>query len=37
MANFAVVSGANTASATIDDERLHFVAVVVIFLRGLGR
>jgi hypothetical protein len=37
MANFAVVSGINPASATIDKEMLESVAVIGDLLRGLGR
>jgi hypothetical protein len=37
MANFAVVSGTTTVSATIHDEILDSVAVVGNFLRDLGR
>jgi hypothetical protein len=37
MANFAAVSGTNTASASIQDASHDFVAVVGGFLRGLGR
>jgi tetratricopeptide (TPR) repeat protein len=37
MANFAVVSGTNRASATIDDESLDSIAVVGDFLNSLGR
>jgi hypothetical protein len=37
MANFAIVSGTNTAPATIDDESLDSVAVVGGYLDGIGR
>jgi hypothetical protein len=37
MANFAIVSGIDTAPATIDDETLDSVAVVGDFLDGIGR
>lgn len=35
MVNFTVVSGIDTASATIDDENLNSVAVAGAFLHGL--